>query len=186
MLLIEVSWPRCAAAIAFAAMLLAGCASTGARVVTNADPDVEFGEFTTFQFANPLSTDPGGRRSTISVQLIAATTRELQARGLQPVGSGADLRIDFFAAQGNSMPSGGFTLATSHNHSGLSTWRTYNMRRNAASGITEGVVVVDIVEIRRNALVFEGMAEARVTEDMRDNFSDSVSAAIAEIFEAYP
>ena len=167
-------------------IVLSGCATTGTRVVTNIDPDVDFGRFDTFQFASPLSTDPGGQRSSISVQLIAATTRELQARGLQPVSSGADLRIDFFAAQGNSMPSGGFTLATSHNHSGLSTWRTYNMRRTAAYGITEGVVVVDIIEVRRNALVFEGMAEARVTEAMRDNFSESVGDAIAGIFEAYP
>ena len=167
-------------------LLCTACASTGTRVVTSVNPDVDFSQFGTFQFAAPLSTDPQGRRSTISVQLMAATTRELQARGLQPVSSGADLRIDFFAAQGNSMPSGGFTLATSHNHSGLSTWRTYNLRRTAASGITEGVVIVDIIDARRGALVFEGMAEARVTEAMRDNFGDSIASAIADIFEAYP
>ena len=177
---------QCAAVTLVAVVLLFGCATTGTRVVTNVDPGVDFGQFRTFQFASPLSTDQGGQRSSISIQLIAATTRELQARGLQPVSSGADLRINFFAAQGNNMPTGGFTLATSHNHSGLSTWRTYNMRRDAAASITEGVVVVDIVEIRRNALVFEGMAEARVTEAMRDNFSDTIGAAIAEIFEAYP
>jgi hypothetical protein len=168
------------------AVMVGACASTGTRVVTAYDPDADFSQFQTFQFVSPLSTDERGQRSTISVQLIAATTRELQARGMQPVSSGADLQIDFFAAQGNRTPGSGLTLATSHNHSGLSTWRSYNMRRVASSNITEGMVVVDVIDARRGALVFEGMAEARVTEDMRDNFSDSVRGAIADIFEEFP
>ena len=75
-------------------LMLGGCATPGMRVVTDYDPAVDFDEFRTFQFASPLSSDARGQRTSVSVQLIAATTRELQDRGLQLVTSGGHLRVD--------------------------------------------------------------------------------------------
>lgn len=46
--------------------------------------------------------------------------------------------------------------------------------------------MIDIVDARRGALVFEGLAEARITESMRDNLEETVGGAVAEVLARMP
>lgn len=168
---------------------LSGCASTGPRVVADYNPDVDFGQFRTFAFAEPLATDRRGQRTTLSMQLIAATTRELQARGLKPVRTSPDLVIDFFMAEQSGAGTSNMSVASSpfvHAHGGITTWSGYDLRNSTNRRITAGTLIIDVVDARRGALVFEGLLEDRITEDMRDNFADTVGSAVAEILAQMP
>mgnify|MGYP001821368205 FL=1 len=177
------------AALFLVVLWLAGCASTGPRVVAEHNPDVDFGQFRTFSFAEPLATDRQGRRTTLSAQLMAATTRELQARGLQPVSNSPDLVIDFFVAEQTGAASSNMSVASSpfvHAHGGITTWSGYDLRNSTTRRITAGTLIIDVVDARRGALVFEGLLEDRITEAMRDNLTETVSNSVSEILAHMP
>ena len=51
---------------------------------------------------------------------------------------------------------------------------------------TEGTLGVDLVDARRQQLVWEGAATARVTDSMRENRDQVLDSAIADIFKQFP
>lgn len=52
--------------------------------------------------------------------------------------------------------------------------------------IVEGSLVIDIIDARRGALVFEGLAEARITESMRDNLEETIGGVVADVLARMP
>ena len=170
-------------------LLLGACAGMGPRVVASYDPATDFSQFKTFGFVQPLGTDNRSGRTALSMQLVAATTRELQSRGLQSVGNSPDLTINFFVQETSGVATSNMSVASSpfvHAHGGATTWSGYDLRTSSARRITEGSIALDIFDARRNMLVFEGFAEDRVTEEMRDRLDETVSNAVAGIFENFP
>lgn len=167
-------------------VVLAGCATSSTRIVSSNDPATDFSQYRFYSFADPLSVDRNGVRTSLGVELVAATTRVLQKRGLRLVSSNPDLRIDFFLAQSNTGSANTFV----HAHSGMSTWSGYDTRsstaRHMAGQIINGTLIIDMVDTRRGTLVFEGLAESRITESMRDNLAETVNAAVADILSEMP
>lgn len=167
--------------------VFAGCSTTGKNIVSSYDPETDFSQYRFFAFADPLSVDRNGTRTSLGMELVMATTRELLARGMQPSNASPDLRIDFYVAQRSGVPS---NSAFVHAHSGMTTWRAYDSKastaRHMSRQITEGTLVIDVVDARRGTLVFEGLAEARVTESVRENLAETVNAAVTEIFSNMP
>jgi hypothetical protein len=171
-------------------LLLGACAGTGGPTVAgNYDPATDFSQFSTFGFAQPLGSDDRRGRTSVSVRLITATARELQSRDLIFVDNNPDLMINFFLQETTGVPTSNMSVSNSpfsHAHGGASTWRGYDMSRSTASQITEGTLVVDVFDTRRNMLVFEGFAQNRVTEGTRDQLAETINDAIASIFETFP
>lgn len=174
-------------------LVFAGCVTGGTRVVASHDPATDFSQYRFFAFADPLSVDRSGAQRSLGVQLIMATTRELQARGMQPVSSNPDLRIDFFLARQTGFSSNNSSTANSafvHTHSSTGSWSGYGARsstaRHMAGQITNGTLIIDVWDTRRGTVVFEGLAEARITENMQDNLADAVSTAVADILANMP
>jgi len=171
------------------ALLLGACAGTGPQVVGNYDPATDFSQFRTFAFVQPLGSDNQNGRSSISNRLIAATAHELQSRGLHLVSNNPDLMINFFVQESSGVSTGNRSVASSpfsHAHGGFRTWSGYDVRTTGALRISEGTIAVDVFDTRRNMLVFEGFAQDRVTEEMRDNLEETINEAIAGIFESFP
>lgn len=173
--------------------VFAGCASSSTRIVSSHDPATDFSQYRFFAFADPLSVDRSGAQRSLGAQLIMATTRELQARGMQPVSSNPDLRIDFFLARQTGIPSNNSSTANSaftHTHVSTGAWSGYRTRsataQHMASQITNGTLIIDVWDTRRGTVVFEGLAEARITEDMQDNLAETVSTAVADILSNMP
>ena len=171
------------------ALLLGACAGTGPKVVGNYDPATDFSQFRTFAFAQPLGSDNQRGRTAVSTRLIAATVHELQSRGLQYVSNNPDLTINFFVQETNGAPTSNMSISNSpffHTHGGAATWRGYDLRASTALQISEGTIAVDVFDTRQNMLVFEGFAQDRVTEEMRDRLDETINDAIASIFETFP
>jgi predicted rRNA methylase YqxC with S4 and FtsJ domains len=51
---------------------------------------------------------------------------------------------------------------------------------------TQGTIDVDIIDVARNQLVWEGAAEGRVTDSTRNNLQETADRAITDIFAQFP
>jgi hypothetical protein len=170
-------------------LLLGACAGTGPKVVGNYDPATDFSQFRTFGFTQPLGSDNRSGSTSVSTRLMAATARELLSRGLLSVGNNPDLMINIFVWESSGVPRSNMSVSSSpfsHAHGGAATWGGYNLSTSTALQISEGTIVVDVFDTRRNMLVFEGFAQDRVTEGMRDRLDETINDAIASIFETFP
>ncbi len=69
------------------------------------------------------------------------------------------------------------------------TWGGYGMTVGTNTEVvqrTEGTLSVDLVDPRRNELVWEGAATATVTDDMRENRNEVLNSVISQIFDQFP
>jgi len=171
-----------------AAVTLAGC-SSGPNIITNSAPDFSLINYKTFGFFQPLSTDRGNVQSLESKQLISSATRELEMSGLRRVDSNPDLLVNFVLSSRETLQSRPSSGASVHHGGGrYGTWGGYSMSMSTTEVVqrTEGTLGVDIVDVARNQLVWEGAATARVTDSMRENRDEVLDGAIADIFAKFP
>jgi len=163
---------------------LAGCAS-GPDLRVNADPGADFAAMRTFGFMQQLGTDGPGGRTMLSARLSAATTRELEARGLQFVSNNPDVLVNFFAnvQSGIQMANMPILVMPVENYG---AWSGYRSTFRPGERIDEGTLGVHIVDRRSNRLVWEGIVNDRVTEAMTDNPDETINGLISRIFAEFP
>ncbi len=168
--------------------LLAGCAS-GPTIITNAAPGFAPGNYQTFGFLRPLSTDQGNVRTMISTHLIEATTRELETAGLRRVEDDPDLVVNFVVSTRETIQTRPSSTASIHHSRGrYGTWGGYSWGMSTTEVVqrTEGTIGVDIIDPATMTLVWEGAARGRVTDEVRRNVQPVVDRAITEIFTQFP
>lgn len=176
------------ASLLLAAVTLAGC-SSGPNIITNRAPDFSLLSYKTFGFFQPLSTDRGNVQSLESKQLIDSATRELEMSGLRRDDSNPDLLVDFVLSSRETLESRpSSSVGVHHGRGRYGTWGGYSMGMSTTEVVqrTEGSLGVDIVDVSRNQLVWEGAATARVTDSMRENRNEVLDSAIADIFAKFP
>ena len=167
---------------------LAACES-GPTIITNSAPDFSLVNYKTFGFFRPLGTDRGNVQSLESKQLITSTTRELEMAGLRRVDTNPDLLVNFVISSKETLqtrPSSGASVH--HGRGRYGTWSGWSMGTSTTEVVqrTEGTLAVDLVDARRQQLVWEGAASARVTDSMRQNRDQVLDGAIADIFKQFP
>ena len=174
--------------IAVTAIALGGCAS-GPNIVTNSAPDFDVTQYRTFDFLQPLSTDRGNVRSLISTYLIEAATRELEMAGMTRSSDNPDLLVNFVVSTRETLQTRPSTSASMHHGRGrYGTWSGWSMGASTTEVVqrTEGTVAVDLIDPRRNMLVWEGAASGRVTDSVRQNVQPAVERAVTDIFARFP
>ena len=167
---------------------LAAC-SSGPRIVTNSSPNFNVADYRTFGFFSPLSTDRGNVRSLESKQLIASATRELEMAGLRRDDANPQLLVNFAITTRETIQSRPSSGASVHHGRGrYGTWSGYSVgvSSNEIVQRTEGTLSVDLVDVERRQLVWEGAATKRVTESTRQNRDQVLDNAVAEIFKQFP
>lgn len=170
------------------ALALAGC-SSGPRIITNSDPAADWTSYRTFGFFQPLGTDRYTIRSITSNQLIASTTREMEAAGFTQSETNPDLLINFVISTRETLQTRPSSSASIHHGRGrYNTWSGWSASMSTTEVVqrTEGTLGVDIVHRERNQLVWEGAATQRVTDSTRRNQEQVLDDAIVEIFARFP
>jgi len=172
------------------AILLAGC-SSGAKIVANSDPLADFGAFKTYDFYEPLSSDRGNTRSIISNHFIAAAAKELEARGLKRAAGNADLLVDFGVStqekiRVSNQPTTSMTMHRGRGRAG--TWGGYSMGMSTqqVTQSTEGTAAIDVIDRKKNQLVWEAAATGRVTDSTRQNIGPVIQQAVTDMFAKFP
>ena len=173
-----------AATLFLVAATLGACAS-GPELRINQDPNADFAELRTFGFMQDLGTNRRGSATMLSARLIAATTRELESRGLRFVSNNPDLLFNFYSGlqTGIDTVNQPITIMPVRNYG---SWAGYSSSFRSGQQITEGTLGVHAVERRTNTLVWEGIARDRVTEAMQNNADETINSLIATIFAEFP
>ena len=172
-----------------AVLALVGCASAP-TVRAMFEPSTNFAQYKSFGFMSPLDTDRTGYRSIVSQQLMAATQRELEARGMTRVEASPQLLVNFSAnlsekLQVTSMP--GPTVVSGrygYRRGVYSTWPAYE--QTTVTQYTQGTLTIDIVDAARKQLVWEGVVTDSVTQKDLDDIPTAIKAAVAAAFTKYP
>lgn len=181
--------PRLAAALAAAAIALAGCAS-GPDIRADYDKSADFGKYRTYGFVAQAGTDSGDFRSLSTQMLQNAAARQMEQRGYTRA-ENPDLVINFKGkleekVDVESTPApyygpgwgyGGWYGAPYGGWGGTEvTTRRYNV----------GTLVIDVVDRDKRQVVFQGAISGVVTKEMQQNREASINRAVEGILMQYP
>jgi hypothetical protein len=173
-------------------LLLASCA-TRYDIRSQAAANANLASYHTYAFMAKPGTDKDGYKSLTTQTLERAVNREMYARGYTPaaVGSEPDLVINFNIkekdkVQGDSPGVGyawGFGYGPRWGYGyGLGLDDYYN----GIQTVTEGSLVIDLVDRVRNEVVWSGTAVGQITRKSLDHPDETLARSVTEIFAHYP
>jgi len=175
-------------------VFVASCASRP-TIRSHSDPSADFSSYQTFGFASELGTDRGGYSTLITRSFRNAVQREMTARGYRYVESGPDLVANFNSnvreetdIRTTTAPSATVGVGYYGYRYGMySAWPMYQYSPEVTTTHYQvGTANIDIVDTSRNQLVWEGIGEARLTNNDLSNMDNLISDAVAQIFAEYP
>jgi hypothetical protein len=173
--------------LALITALLAACAS-GPKVFVNQNPDADFSGYKTFNFEQRLGTDDQeGYQSIFSKHLIAAATREMEARGYKK-SSNPDLTINFGLFTQEKIRSTSTPTTSVGGYYGYRGYGSYGGYETTVTQYTEGTFNMDIVDTTGSSktLAWECVLVGRMTDKFRNDMEASVNKGMIEIFENFP
>ena len=173
--------------IALAALLLAGC-ETGPQVRSVAEPGANLSVYHTYSFVAEPGTNRGGNVTPLTTFFESAITREMNARGFQRVESGGDLLVNFNArvtekADIQSTPGPGPYYGYGY----------YGYRGSLYAGpevqtvrYKVGTANIDVVDAKRKVVVWEGIAEQELTDQVMQNPQPAIDNVVTKMFAQFP
>ncbi len=167
-------------------LLLAACAATGSNVVSNADPGTDFTQIRTFGFFQPLGTDrPGGIRTPLTNMVGSAVVRELTAMGWQE-SDNPDVLINFFVNVQQRMEVRQVPTSSSFHSYRRGRYRPWGGYETRVREVNQGTMSIDIIDPRRQMLVWDGTMEARLGRGNVEITQEQVNTAVAAILADLP
>lgn len=165
---------------------LAAC-SSGPKIRADADPSVDFKSYRTFGFFEQLATDKSKYSTMLTTRLKDAARRELQTRGYEEAAQ-PQLLVNFNTNVENrtdvqSTPSS----AGFYGYRGgmYGAWGSYP-QDVYTTHYQEGTLAIDVVDSSKSQLVWQGIAQARLTKTMLENPGATIDSVVADIFAKYP
>ena len=157
--------------LGLATLAQAGCTSTHPALYRLQDPNVDLRAYRTFAF---FPAPPAENASILHRCLLDAARKQLERRGYAFDASHPDLLVNIGAIveerQANSSPSAEYAGG----------------ERLEREDYTQGLLAVDLVDVRRRELVWQGVAKGRIDEAMLRDLGAAAEKAVAAIFEGFP
>ena len=173
--------------IALAAVMLAGC-ETGPQIRSVSEPGANLASYRTYSFVAQPGTNRGGNVTPLTTFFQTAITREMNARGFQHVESGGDLLVNFNArvtekADIQSTPGPGPYYGYGY----------YGYRGGMYAGpevqtvrYKVGTANIDVVDAKRKVVVWEGIAEQELTDQVMQNPQPAIDNVVTKMFTQFP
>jgi hypothetical protein len=177
--------------ILFAALLWSGLAAcvTAPSLRSDYDRQADFAQFHTFGYMSTLGTDRAGYSSLLTERLKTATRRQMEMRGYRYVASNPDLLINFNGKLEEKTqvipgpsPIGPYFSYRSGSYTG---WPDYGFGGHIFP-YTVGILNIDLIDARRQQLVWEGVLEGEVQNLDSIDTPEKVEQNVAQIFSQYP
>lgn len=170
-------------------LLLAGCA-TGPEITSEADPEADFGSYRTFGFYAPLALEKEGYATPTTDRIKAATRAQLESRGYVYTPEQPDLWVNLNAymqkrTDVTSFPTVDYNYYYSYrarSYFAVPFWHDETHVRQ----YTEGTLNVDLVDRRKNRLVWEGIAVGRIAKLKPEERAARIDSTVSDIFARYP
>ena len=159
--------------------LLAGCASVPATHVVK-DPQADLQAYKTFSFYEPAAAR--GTYSTIAGNRLRQATREqMQRLGYTYVDSNADLRVNIMLKVQDRQE-----IRSTPTAVGRFAYRGWVPQAVETVNYREGTLAIDLVDARRNSMVWRGVDGDRITKSDMKNSGEAIDAAVRELFAGFP
>ncbi len=181
---------RWLSAVSLFLVLASGCA-TGPTIRVDKDPTADLTAYKTFGFFDQLATDRAQYSTIITNRLKQATRTQLERVGYTYEEREPDLRANFFLnvtkkQEIRSTPSASVGMGFyGYRGAMYGAWGGYPYDVETVD-YREGTLGIDLVDAKENQLVWQGVAEGRVSEEARKNPGPAIDAVVAEIFRNFP
>jgi uncharacterized protein DUF4136 len=162
-------------------LVLSGCAST-AMVRIDRDPGADLASYKTFAFFDQLETDGGRYSSLLTEHLKTSTRAELERLGYVYDEHAPQLRVNFFLSVADRQEIRA-TPAPSLGWRFYGAWGGYDVHTEQYKA---GTLSIDLVDVRRNSLVWEGVAEGKVRRETLDDPQTALRKIVSEMFSRFP
>lgn len=187
--------------LATALVALAGCA-TGPDVRTDYNPDIDFTQYQTFGWVDELGTDRAGYSTLTTDYFKRAVRNEMEALGYTYTERNPDLLVNFFTrireeteTYARSHPM--HTLAPhplyfhgagyyGYRYGLYTAWPYYDFAYVDTVQYKVGTANVDVIDAEEKALIWEGVAEGRLTREELDNPGEAIADTVGDLFEKFP
>lgn len=179
------------ALVAAAIAALAGCATVGPKIRVDYDRAADFSAYQTYGYPAELGTDRGGYSTLITGYFRQAVDREMRLRGYQFAESNPDLLVNFFARARDvtdvrSVPNAWVGYGYYGYRYGLyGAWPLYGSEVSTVH-YKVGTANIDVVDARRKQLIWEGLAEGKLTQQAMEDPQSAISGVVADLFTRYP
>jgi len=177
-------------AVLAAGLLLSAC-ETGPKIRANTAPTANLQSYKTYAFPAKLGTDRGDVQTPLTGYFKEAVRREMDARGYQFVESGdADLWVNFHV---NAKDQTDIRSSPSMNY-GVGYYGYRGGMYGGYGGGTDvttvhykvGTANIDVVDARKKELVWEGLAEGKLTDKVMKDPRAAVNMVVTEIYKQFP
>ncbi|GJM07856.1 MAG: lipoprotein [Lysobacteraceae bacterium] len=168
-------------------VLAAGCTSSP-KIYSDYDPSGDFSRYKTYGFFDRVGTD-NAQYSTLITQILKdAVKREMAVRGYYYDESNPDLEVNFFVhsdekTRVSTVPTSSMYVDPWYGHYGYWGATRYETR---VDQWTEGTLTIDLVDMQREQIVWEGSAVGRITEKALKAPREPINNAVTAIFADYP
>ena len=180
------------ATVAGLGLMLASCA-THYDIRSQTALNANLTSYHTYAFMAKPGTDKDGYKTITTQVLERAVNREMYARGYTPaaVGSEPDLVINFNVKEKDKVqgdgPGLGYGVGFGYgSHWGYGYGLGLDDYYNGIQTVTEGSLVIDLIDRVRNEVVWSGTAIGQVTKKSLDHPDETVDRSVTEIFAHYP
>lgn len=159
--------------------LLAACATTPQasaepRASVALAPPAELDRYQTFAFVEPASKDPALYTSLLAQRLQQSARAELEKQGYRYSELDPDLRVNLLVVVENRPEIRYFAFTRRWPYAPeVGTYR-------------HGQLGIDLVDARRNAVVWQGAAHGRLDEQAAQDPGYAAERAVKQIFAAFP
>jgi hypothetical protein len=176
-----------------AAVALLGACATGPDIRSMSDRSVDFRAYETYDFIAEPATDQSERYgSLLTKYLKEAVSKEMEARGYTRADQDPDLLINFKVrteerTQVRETPTMTMSAYYGYRSPYYGVWGAYPYAtETTVTSYPVGTLNIDIVDAGQKQLVWEGVAEGRITSKALENPEAAIGRVVPQIFERYP
>ena len=158
------------------------------------DPAVDFSQYKTYGFFDQLGTDQAGYSTLVTQHFKAATGREMEKLGYTYTEQDPDLLVNFNAmstekseVRSRQVPTMGYGMTGYYGYRGM-MYSPFPMYETEVETVNYkvGTLNIDVVDAERKMLVWEAVAEGRLTKKAMENPRQAIDAVVTELFARYP
>jgi len=180
---------RTLAAIVAAVVLLAACAAPQPKIQSNFDKTADFSRYRTYNIMDTAGRSADGYETLVGQALRAAVEQEMSARGYVK-DADPDLLINYSVTvqkvqQVSQVPTAGPPAPYYYRGGYYRPWPAYSYETWVRE-YDEGTLLIDIVDAKRQQLVWEAAGTGRLKKDLSEDIEARARQAVALLFKRYP
>ena len=176
----------------FLALMLSAC-SSGLTVRSEMDPTVDFGEYRSYNFFEPMGIEGGYNSPIFGEHFRSAIGGEMERRQYT-VADEPDLLInvtirgdDKVKIRSYSAPymSGGYYSMPGGAYAGSAVGVGISAGSRATT-VTEASVFIDMVDLKQRRVVWQGVAVVDVNDKVAQQLRDAIFTSVNKVMAEYP